>query len=92
LNIKADSEEAQTPAAPGLKSRTSKEATEIRFIEAVDMAYRFGARVPDCHEDDPRAALWIERIAELPLAQQQGRLAEAIAEADRYALSQSATS
>jgi hypothetical protein len=31
------------------------------------------------HEDDPRAALWIKRIVELPLAQQLGRLAEAIA-------------
>jgi hypothetical protein len=38
------------------------------------------------HEDDPRATPWIERIAELPLAQQQGRLAEAIAEADRRAV------
>ena len=48
------------------------------------MAHRFGAKAPELHEDDPRAAPWIERIAELPLAQQQGRLAEAIAEADRH--------
>jgi hypothetical protein len=40
------------------------------------------------HEDDTRAVLWIERIAELPLAQQRGRrLAEAVAEADGYARS-----
>jgi hypothetical protein len=31
--------------------------------------------LPDYHEDDPRAALWIDRIAELSMAQQQGRLA-----------------
>jgi hypothetical protein len=52
----------------------------MRFIEAIaDMARRFGAKAPELHEDDPRAVLWIERVAELPLAQQQGRLAEAIA-------------
>jgi hypothetical protein len=56
-----------------------------RFIEAVDLAHRFGARVPEFHEDDPRTGGWIDGIAELPLAQQQGRLAAAIAEADRTA-------
>ena len=39
----------------------------------------------DYHEDEPVAQQWIDRIAELPLAQQQGRLAAAIAEANRYA-------
>jgi hypothetical protein len=29
----------------------------MRFIEAIDMARRFGAKAPDLHEDDPRAAL-----------------------------------
>ena len=57
----------------------------MRFIEAIDLARRFRTKIPELHEDDPRAALWIERIADLPLAQQQGRLAEAIAEADRHA-------
>ena len=41
--------------------------------------------LPDYHEDDPRAALWNDGIAELPMAHQQRRLAAAIAEADRYA-------
>ena len=66
-------------------SLASKRAAEMRWIEAVDMAHRFGARVPDWHEDEPRALLWIGRIERLPLAQQQGRLAAAIDEANRYA-------
>jgi hypothetical protein len=41
--------------------------------------------MPDLHEDDPRAVLWIGRVAELLLAQQQGQLAEAVAEVNRYA-------
>jgi hypothetical protein len=49
------------------------------------MARRFDARAPGYREYEPRAALWIGRIERLPLAQQQGRLAEAIAEANRYA-------
>jgi hypothetical protein len=57
----------------------------MRFIEAIDLAHRFGARMPEMHEDDPRTTLWIGRIVELPMAQQCGRLAQAIAEADRYA-------
>jgi hypothetical protein len=57
----------------------------MRFVEAIDLARRFGARMPEMHEDDPRAVLWIERVVELPLAQQQGRLAQAITEAGRYA-------
>ena len=57
----------------------------MRWIEAIDIAHRFGARVLDYHEDEPVAQQWIYRIAELPLAQQQGRLAAAIAEANRYA-------
>jgi hypothetical protein len=58
---------------------------EMRFIEAIDLAHRFGAKTPELHEDDPRAVLWIDRIAELSLAQQQGRLAQAIAEVNRCA-------
>ena len=38
-----------------------------------------------CGRDSLCPVLWIERIAELPVAQQHGWLAEAIAEADRYA-------
>ena len=57
----------------------------MRFVEAVDLAHRFGAAIPDCHEDAPVAQLWVGKIAELPLAQQQGRLTAAIAEANRYA-------
>ena len=39
-----------------------------------------------CGRDSLCPVLWIERIAELPVAQQHGWLAEAIAEADRYRL------
>jgi hypothetical protein len=41
--------------------------------------------LPDYHEDEPIAQVWIERIERLPLAQQEGRLAAAIAEANHYA-------
>jgi len=74
-----------TVLLPKGASLASKRAAEMRWIEAVDMAHRFGARVPDWHEDEPRALLWIGRIERLPLAQQQGRLAAAIDEANRYA-------
>ena len=38
-----------------------------------------------CGRDSLCLVLWIERIAELPVAQQHGWLAEAITEADRHA-------
>jgi hypothetical protein len=56
----------------------------MRWIEAIEMAHRFGAKVPNCHVAAPAAQCWIDRIAALPIAQQQGRLAEAIAEANHY--------
>ena len=43
------------------------------FIEAKDLALRYHCKLPDWDEDDPRAALWIAAITELPLAEQQGR-------------------
>ena len=42
------------------------------------MALRFGAKVPELHEDSPLARLWIDKIADLPAAQRQGRLADAV--------------
>ena len=39
------------------------------------MALRFGAKVPELHEDSPLARLWIDKIADLPAALRQGRLA-----------------
>jgi hypothetical protein len=57
----------------------------MRWIEAIDMASRFGAAIPDYHEDAPIAQCWIDRVAGLPLAQQQGKLQAAIDEANRYA-------
>ena len=57
----------------------------LTFADAVDMAFRFGCLLPRFHEDSPRAALWINRIADLPLAQQQGRLPAAVIEANRFA-------
>jgi hypothetical protein len=57
---------------------------DLTFAGAIDMALRFGAKLPDCREDSPLAALWIARIADLPLAQQQGRLAAAVIEANGY--------
>jgi hypothetical protein len=37
------------------------------------------------HEDDELIDDWVDLIAALPAAEQQGRLAQAISEADRYA-------
>jgi hypothetical protein len=58
----------------------------MTFIEAQDLALRFGCLLPRYHKDDPRAAAWIAAVVDLPLARQQGRLAEAITTANRCAL------
>jgi hypothetical protein len=47
--------------------------SDLSFESAHDLALRYSCKLPDYHEDDPRAALWIAAIAELPLAEQQGR-------------------
>ena len=57
----------------------------MTFIEAKDLALRYHCKLPDYHENHPKAALWIAAIAELPLAEQQGRLGAATREADRLA-------
>src|SRR6516162_6686295 len=54
------------------------------WIGAIDMARRFGARIPNCRIDALAAQCWVDRVEALPMAQQQGRLAAAIAEANRY--------
>jgi hypothetical protein len=59
--------------------------SDLTFASACDLALRYHCKLPDWHEDDPRAALWIAAIAELPLAEQQGRLGAATREADRLA-------
>ena len=65
-------------------ARSQTESHDMRWIEAIEIAHRFGAKVPNCHVAAPAAQCWIDRIAALPIAQQQGRLAEAIAEANHY--------
>jgi hypothetical protein len=37
----------------------------------------YHCKLPDYHENHPKAALWIAAIVELPLADQQGRLGAA---------------
>jgi hypothetical protein len=59
--------------------------SDLTFADAIDMAVRYSCKLPDYHEDDPRAALWIAAVAELPIAEQQGRLGVATREADRLA-------
>ena len=49
------------------------------------MALRFGAKVPELHEDSPLARLWIDKIADLPAAVRQGCLAAAVIGANRFA-------
>jgi hypothetical protein len=58
--------------------------SDLSFTDAVELALRFGARLPGFHEDSPLAQFWIDRIAELPLAMRQGRLAAAVIEANRF--------
>jgi hypothetical protein len=55
----------------------------MTFIEAQDLALRYHCKLPDYHENHPKAALWIAAIAELPLAERQGRLGAPTREADR---------
>jgi hypothetical protein len=55
----------------------------MTFIEAQDLALRYHCKLPDYHEDYPKAALWIAAVAKLPLAEQQGRLGAATRKADR---------
>ena len=57
----------------------------MTFSEAQDLALRYHCKLPDYHENDPKAALWIAAIAELPHAEQQGCLGAATREADRRA-------
>ena len=46
---------------------------------------RYHAKLPVWPEDDELIDDWVDLIAQLPAAEEQGRLAQAIAEADRYA-------
>jgi len=57
----------------------------MTYIEAKDLALRYHARLPVWPEDDELIDDWVDLIAKLPAAGQQGVLAKAIAEADRYA-------
>jgi hypothetical protein len=57
----------------------------LTYVEAQDLALRYHARLPVWSEDDKLIDDWIALIAALPAAEQRGRLAEAIAEANRYA-------
>ena len=57
----------------------------MTFVEAQELALRYHCKLPDYHENHPKAALWIAAIAELPHAEQQGRLGAATREADRRA-------
>jgi hypothetical protein len=57
----------------------------LTYIEAQELAFRYHARLPVWQEDDELIDDWVDLIAQLPAAEQQGRLAQAIAEADRYA-------
>jgi hypothetical protein len=57
----------------------------LTYIEAKDLALRYHAKLPVWPEDDELIDDWVDLIAQLPAAEQQGRLAQAIAEADRYA-------
>jgi hypothetical protein len=55
---------------------------DLTFASAFDLALRYHCKLPGYHEDDPRAALWIAAVAELPLAEHQGRLGVATREAE----------
>ena len=57
----------------------------LTYIEAQDLALRYHAKLPVWPEDDELIDDWVDLIAQLPSAEEQGRLAQAIAEADRYA-------
>jgi len=59
----------------------------MNFRDARDLAIEFGAKVPAYDHTSPIAGCWIDRIEWLPNAAERGEtaLAEAIAEANRYA-------
>jgi hypothetical protein len=57
----------------------------LTYIEAQDLALRYHAKLPVWPEDDELIDDWVDLIAQLPAAEEQGRLTQAIAEADRYA-------
>jgi hypothetical protein len=59
--------------------------SRIDLYEAQDLALRYHANLPVWPEDDELIDDWVDLIAQLPAAEEQGRLAQAIAEADRYA-------
>ena len=56
----------------------------LTYIEAQDLALRYH-KLPVWPEHDELIDDWVDLIAQLPAAEKQGRLAQAIAEADRYA-------
>ena len=57
------------------------------FYQAKEIAARYGADQPAFDASHPTAGCWIDRIAWPPSADDQGTLAEAVAEANRYAKS-----
>ena len=57
----------------------------MSFRDARDMAMEFGAKVPKYDHTSPVAGCWTDRVAWLPRAAEQGKLKEAVAEANRYA-------
>jgi hypothetical protein len=57
----------------------------MTFSEGQDLALRYHCKLPDYHENHPKAALWIAASVELQLAERQGRLGAATREADRLA-------
>jgi hypothetical protein len=57
----------------------------LTYTEAQDLALCYHAKLPIWHEDDELIDDGVDLIAKLPVAEQQGMLAQALAEADRYA-------
>ena len=49
----------------------------LSYIEARDLALRYHARLPVWPEDDELIDDWVDLIAQLPAAEEQGRLAQA---------------
>ena len=49
----------------------------MTYIEARDLALRYHARLPVWAEDDELIDDWVDLIAKLPAAEQQGVLAQA---------------
>ena len=46
----------------------------LTYIEARDLALRYHAKLPVWPEDDEHIDDWVDLIAQLPAAEQQGRL------------------